>query len=75
MMHKLDKLKAELQALMRGQGEEAPGVEIVPENLDGEPVYGLEMLDENGESADCQSRRCPHASEQRTIPRKNLPTG
>ena len=50
MMRKLDKQKAELQALMRDWGEEAPkDAEIVPENLDGEPVYGLEMLDENGE--------------------------
>ena len=50
LMRKLDKQKAELQALMRDWGEEAPkDAEIVPENLDGEPVYGLEMLDENGE--------------------------
>lgn len=50
VMRKLDKQKAELQALMRDWGEEAPkDAEIVPENLDGEPVYGLEMLDENGE--------------------------
>jgi hypothetical protein len=50
MMRKLDKEKGELQALMRKWGGEAPkDAEIVPETLDGEPVYGLEMLDENGE--------------------------
>ena len=50
MMRKLDKEKGELQALMRKWGGEAPkDAEIVPETLEGEPVYGLEMLDENGE--------------------------
>ena len=50
VMRKLDNQKRKLQGLLREWSGEVPeDAEIVPETLDGEPVYGMEMLDENGE--------------------------
>ncbi len=50
VMRGLEKQKRDLQKLLRDWSGEIPeDAKIIPETLNGEPVYTLEMLDENGE--------------------------
>jgi len=50
LLSNLKKQKTKLFALMMNWGSEAPNnAEIIPDILLGEPVYAMEMLDENGE--------------------------
>ena len=55
----------------------APGMSIKPARASGESgIFSLIFKLEAGSSLPASVyQRCPYASEQRTIPRKNLPAG